>query len=212
MDLEVIAEEAGDGFCEGVGLDGLVSGWVGLRDVGTRTWRGRRGLRYSSGPIGQLDALKAYLDQAVHYKSVRLTIPFGYHSSAMQPLLEEFGALAKRVTVYTPKIPVISNPLGRVIREEDKSAFNAGYYLSHCADPVQFESGISALIGDASAWIELGPHPTTLPMLTVHPGVSKEAFLVSSLKKRQDDRLTLSSSLSQLYTSDVPCPMERRFR
>ncbi|KAK0449459.1 hypothetical protein EV421DRAFT_1900141 [Armillaria borealis] len=162
----------------------------------------------ASGPIGQLDALKAHLDKAVHCKSVRLKVPFGYHSSAMQPLLEEFGALAKRVTVHAPKIPVISNPLGRVIREGDKSAFNAEYYLSHCADPVQFESGISARIDDASftdiaAWIELGPHPTTLPMLTVHPGVSKEALLVGSLKKRQDD-LTLSSSLSQLYTSNVP--------
>ncbi|SJL07151.1 uncharacterized protein ARMOST_10494 [Armillaria ostoyae] len=163
----------------------------------------------ASGPIGQLDALKAHLDKAVHCKSVRLKVPFGYHSSAMQPLLEEFGALAKRVTVHAPKIPVISNPLGRVIREGDKSAFNAEYYLSHCAGPVQFESGISALIDDASftdiaAWIELGPHPTTLPMLTVHPGVSKEALLVGSLKKRQDDGLTLSSSLSQLYASNVP--------
>ncbi|KAK0194332.1 hypothetical protein F5146DRAFT_1035319 [Armillaria mellea] len=163
----------------------------------------------ASGPIGQLDTLKAHLDKNVHCKSVRLKVPFGYHSSAMQPLLEEFGALAKRVTVHAPKFPVISNPLGRVVREGDKSAFNAEYYLSHCADPVQFESGISALIGDASftdiaAWIELGPHPTTLPMLTVHPGVSKEASLVGSLKKRQDDNLTLSSSLSQLYTSNVP--------
>ncbi|PBK66294.1 ketoacyl-synt-domain-containing protein [Armillaria solidipes] len=163
----------------------------------------------ASGSIGQLDALKAHLDKNVHCKSVRLKVPFGYHSSAMQPLLEEFGALAKRVTVHAPKIPVISNPLGRVIREGDKSAFNAEYYLSHCADPVQFESGISALIDDASftdiaAWIELGPHPMTLPMLTVHPGVSKEALLVGSLKKRQDDGLMLSSSLSQLYTSNVP--------
>ncbi|KAK0498692.1 hypothetical protein EDD18DRAFT_1153287 [Armillaria luteobubalina] len=120
-----------------------------------------------------------------------------------------FGALAKRVTVHAPKIRVISNPLGRVIHEGDKSAFNAEYYLSHCADPVQFENGISALIEDASftdiaAWIELGPHPTTLPMLTVHPGVLKEALLVPSLKKRQDDNLTLSSSLSQLYASNVP--------
>ncbi|PBK82328.1 hypothetical protein ARMGADRAFT_1090386 [Armillaria gallica] len=164
------------------------------------------GLRYSSGPIGQLDALKAHLYQAVHYKNVCLKVPFGCHISAMQPLLEEFGALAKCVTLHAPKIPVISNPLGRLIREGDKS-FNAEYYLSHCADPVQFESGISALIDDASftdiaAWIELGPHPTTLPMLTVHSGVSKEALLVSSLKKRQDDGLTLSSSLSQLYTSN----------
>ncbi|PBK84787.1 hypothetical protein ARMGADRAFT_1088233 [Armillaria gallica] len=153
--------------------------------------------------------LKAHLDKAVHCKSVRLKVPSGYHSFAMQPLLEEFGALSKRITVHAPKIPIISNPLGRVIREGDKSAFNAEYYLSHCADPVQFESGISALIDDASftdiaAWIELGPHPTTLPMLTVHPGVSKEVLLVSSLKKRQDDGLTLLSSLSQLYTSNVP--------
>ncbi len=51
----------------------------------------------------------------------------------MQPLLEKFGALAKHVTVHAPKIPVISNPLGRVVREGDKSTFNAEYDLSHCS-------------------------------------------------------------------------------
>ncbi|KAG7451653.1 ketoacyl-synt-domain-containing protein, partial [Guyanagaster necrorhizus] len=162
----------------------------------------------ASGPIVQLDALKSHLDTVVHCKSVRLKVPFGYHSSAMQPLLEEFGALARRITIHPPKLSVVSNPLGRVIHAGDKSAFNADYYLSHCADPVQFESGISALVDDPSftdiaAWVELGPHPTTLPMLSAHSGVSKEALLVSSLRKRQDDDLTLSSSLAQLYTSNV---------
>ncbi|KAA1469652.1 polyketide synthase [Dentipellis sp. KUC8613] len=162
----------------------------------------------ASGPIEQLKLLKGHLDSEVKCKNVLLTVPFGYHSAAMHPVLEALTTVAKHVTIRAPTIPIISNVLGEVVLPGDDSAFTTEYYSRHCAEPVQFEKGITSLstypeLSRVDAWIEIGPHTTTLPMLKVHPAVSKSTMLLGSIRKQQDAWATLSATLAQLYTSGV---------
>ncbi|KAJ6614787.1 putative polyketide synthase [Mycena sp. CBHHK59/15] len=161
-----------------------------------------------SGPLAQLKALKTHLDTEVRCKSVLISVPFGYHSSAMSPLLEDLTLVAKRFSLQPPKIPIISNVLGDVVLPGDASVFTAEYFSRHCAEPVQFDRGVRALMSrpeflKVDAWVEIGPHTTCLPMLKANPALSKDTLLLGSIRKQQSPRTTLMASLSQLYTSNL---------
>ncbi|KXN83388.1 Conidial yellow pigment biosynthesis polyketide synthase [Leucoagaricus sp. SymC.cos] len=161
-----------------------------------------------AGPIPQLKALKAHLDAEVRCKNVLLTVPFGYHSSAMTPLLDDLTELSKRITISPPSIPIISNVHGTLVLPGDASVFNGNYFTRHCSEPVQFAKGIQALCANTTvpavdAWIEIGPHTTTLPMLKAITEVPKSALLLGSLRKNQDAWLTLTTTLTQLYTTNA---------
>ncbi|KAJ7704791.1 beta-ketoacyl synthase [Mycena rosella] len=157
-----------------------------------------------AGPIDRLKALKAQLDA----KSTLLSVPFGYHSVAMQPLLADLTAAAQRIPLRAPSIPVVSNLLGDVVVPGDASVFTAGYFARHCGEPVQFARGVRALLARpefarVDAWLELGPHATSLPMLKANPAIPSNALLLPSLRKSQPPAATLAASLAQLYTSDL---------
>ncbi|KAJ6526457.1 polyketide synthase [Mycena capillaripes] len=161
-----------------------------------------------SGPRSQLNAFKAHLDNEVKCKCVLLSVPFGYHSSAMRPLLDDLTAMVKRFTIRAPTIPIISNVLGDVVLPGDASVFTAEYFSRHCAEPVQFDRGVRALVArpefhKIDAWVELGPHTACLPMLKANPAVAKGTLLLASLRKQQTPFATLTASLVQLYTSNL---------
>ncbi|KAJ7022589.1 putative polyketide synthase [Mycena alexandri] len=161
-----------------------------------------------SGALPELKAFKAHLDRDLASKSVLISVPFGYHSAAMAPLLKDLTALAKRVALRAPTIPIISTVLGAVILPGDVSVFTADYFSRHCAEPVQFDRGVRALVSrpefrKVDAWIEIGPHPTCLPMLKANPALSEETLLLASLRKQQQPSATLTASLAQLYTSNI---------
>jgi iterative type I PKS product template protein len=158
-----------------------------------------------SGPLEQLAAFQAHLDSTVHCKNVLLAVPFGYHSSAMSPLLADLSFVSKNVTIRPPAIPVICNVFGNVVAVGDNSVFNAHYFVRHCAEPVHFDKGVRALAAFANidACIEIGPHTTCLPMLGSNAVLSKDALLIGSLRKQQDAWTTLTISLSRLYVSNV---------
>lgn len=161
-----------------------------------------------AGPIPQLKAFKAYLDAQVHCKNVLLSVPFGYHSSAMDPILEDLTELCKRITISPPSIPVISNVHGDVVLPGDASVFNCEYFARHCSEPVQFAKGIRQMLASTGipaidAWIEIGPHTTTLPMLKGIAEVPKTALLLGSLRRQQDPWSTLTTTLAQLFTTNA---------
>ncbi|KAF7371094.1 Non-reducing polyketide synthase terA [Mycena sanguinolenta] len=160
-----------------------------------------------SGTLTQLNAFKAHLDSEVQCKSVLISVPFGYHSPTMSPLQEGLTAIAKRITFRPPTIPIISNVLGDVVLPGDASVFTSEYFARHCTEPVHFDRGIRALMSRpefrrVDAWVELGPHTTSLSMLRAHPALPRDTLLLPSLHKHQPPSFTLAASLVQLYASN----------
>ena len=162
-----------------------------------------------SGTVHQLETLARYLDVGVRARSVRLQVPFGYHSLAMNPILEELTAVARNVAIHSPTISIVSTVLRIVVPPGDTTAFSAEYYAHHCVAPVLFEQGIASLVGTAAfrsvdVWMEMGPHTTTLPMLRAHPALPADAKLLGSMRKGGDAWATLADSLARLYVSALP--------
>jgi len=166
-----------------------------------------------SGPVADLQALKAYLDENMRCKTHLLSVGFGYHSSAMRPIQDDLTSFAGRIAISPPMIPIISNVYGKLIRPGDASVFNAQYYSRHCINPVLFDDGIRALVTTDSlpvinAWIETGPHARILPTLRRHPVIQNDPLFLASMREGQHPLASLHNSLARLYVS----PFEIQWR
>lgn len=169
-----------------------------------------------SGLLSQLKRYKAQLDIEIHCKCVFLSVPFGCHSAAMNPLLEDFSSIAETVSLSSPCLPVISGVLGKVILTGDDTTFNSKYFISHCVQPVQFRDGLQSFLSssslpDVKIWIEIGPHTTTLPLLKANVSSAKDILLLASLRKQHNALSTLTASLVQLYNSNVKVKWRNTF-
>ena len=138
-------------------------------------------------------------------------LPLGFHSTYMDPVLEDFAEIAKGVPVWPPTIPVVSTVLDTIVRPGTPDIFTADYFVQHLRMPVLFLQATSRLIEEFGApdlWLELGPTAlflsslAALPQLS-HPGVTKPLFL-PSLKRMESPWCTLSATLAKLYLTDLP--------
>ena len=155
------------------------------------------------GSNDQIDKVSAKLSgDAV--KNTKLQIPFAFHISQVDPVLESYERIANGVTFNAPSVPVLSPLLGEVIREV--GSFNPTYVKRHARETVNFPNGIEAgvrdgIISDKTVWVEVGPHPVCLSMVKKQLGAAIPA--VPSLRRKDDAWKVISGSLASLYTSGL---------
>ncbi|KAJ5758156.1 type I iterative polyketide synthase [Penicillium nucicola] len=155
------------------------------------------------GPISQLQSLKANLS-TMNTRSKLLEVPMAYHTSAMDPILDELTEVAKTLELSCPTVPVLSNVFGRLIQPGER-AFTSEYFAMHCRQTVSFTAGIhelchSGMGAEISRWIEIGPHPSLLPM--VNARLDKDTTdLLPSLRKGTPASAAISRLLCHFYQS-----------
>ena len=155
------------------------------------------------GPLSQIATLQAHLKTIPGCKTLALSVPYAYHTVAMQPILEPLVEYTGRFSAEfrAPKIPVVSNVLGRVVDPGEEGIFDKDYFARHCRSTVEFTTGISDLsarFGKVGVWLELGPQPTTLPMVA-HLSSANGVLAIHSLHKQTSARTALSGSLAKLF-------------
>ncbi|KAF8962959.1 polyketide beta-ketoacyl-synthase [Flammula alnicola] len=161
-----------------------------------------------SGPSSPLEEFKNHVDKGVVGRTTQLRVPYGYHSPSMSHLVEDLVTISGRTRTRSARIPFISTVLGRVIMPGDQSFPPRDYLARHCTEPVRFSQGIESylinpIFPKITTWLELGPHPTILPILKSFPELSHSSFL-GSLRKRQDSWSSLSSTLASCYVANYP--------
>jgi 8-amino-7-oxononanoate synthase len=128
-----------------------------------------------SGAADSIDRASATLGAAG--MSVReLNVSHAFHSPLMEPMLEEFEALANTCTFELPSIPVFSTLRGRLLKDDEP--MDADYWVAHVAGTVRFADAASAALqAEPTHLIELGPKRTLTPMITrSHPAVGFKAL------------------------------------
>ncbi|GAB1191821.1 Non-reducing polyketide synthase pks27 [Aspergillus pseudonomiae] len=155
-----------------------------------------------SGTNEQIDRILDVLSPT-NLKKTRLRVPFAFHSSQMQPVLQKFRAAARGVKFYEPKVPVISPLLGEVVTS--KQLFGPEYLARHCRETVNFAAALESAKTDgvisSALWIEIGAHPIVSGLL--RNNLDSTVKTVPTLQRNKDTWKALTVSLSTLYESGV---------
>ncbi|WP_255955316.1 type I polyketide synthase [Streptomyces odontomachi] len=159
-----------------------------------------------SGDEDAVEELAAHF-AAQGRKTKRLTVSHAFHSARMEPMLQEFRAVAAGLRFEQPRIPVVSNLTGALATPEQLCS--AGYWVDHVRHAVLFHQGVRQLPGlGVATCLELGPDATLTalaraclaePAATDEDGAADaapEAVLLPACRRGRDEARTLVAALA----------------
>lgn len=147
-----------------------------------------------SGPAAEVQrAVEAMAARGV--SSTHLRVSHAFHSALMDPVLDDFAAMAAGVAWRAPRLPWVSNLTGTAM----EAAPDAAYWRRHLRECVRFADGVGALAALGSdAFLELGPG-STLASLARGCLPAADAPFLPSLDREHPDRQTVLRTLGRLY-------------
>lgn len=158
-----------------------------------------------SGSQAEIEIISETL-QSCGYRCTSLDVAFAFHSSQTEAILDEFEEAAKNGVLFrAPSMPVISPLLGKVIF--DDKTINAKYMRRATRETVNFLSALEmaqnfSTVDEDTAWLEIGPHPVCLGF--VNATLPTVNVAVASMKRGENNWVTLTQSLSALHCAGVP--------
>ena len=151
---------------------------------------------------GEPTALKRVLEgleaEGVFCRLLR-GVNIAFHSPQMEPLKSE---LVERLADMSPRpasIPIFSTVTGTLL---DGTAFDASYWGRNLRDPFLFTEVMERLLDNGyHTLLEVSPHPVLSPaILQALHHTKQEGTVLCSLRRREEGRLNLLTSLATLYT------------
>ncbi|MCU1242055.1 MAG: amino acid adenylation protein [Candidatus Acidoferrum typicum] len=108
-----------------------------------------------AGPFDALDSLETELkNEGVPTR--RLVTSHAFHSSMMDPILDQFSSRVAQTRLSAPKLPFVSSVSGTWISENEATGHT--YWARHLRAPVQFSAGVQELLKRSEAvLLEVGP-------------------------------------------------------
>ncbi|MEV4117201.1 SDR family NAD(P)-dependent oxidoreductase, partial [Nonomuraea sp. NPDC049695] len=164
---------------------------------------------------GAADQVEQVIDWArQHGHRIRqLRVSHAFHSPLMEPMLEEFAAVAGSLAFHPPTLPLVSGVSGRLAGSQ---ITEPGYWVEHVHRPVRFSDVVTTLRGNGvGCFIEAGPDAQLTPMveqtLTHHDhadalsaddglGDAEPASVVALLRRDRDEAAQLVAGLGQAWT------------
>jgi myxalamid-type polyketide synthase MxaC len=128
----------------------------------------------------------------------RLEVSHAFHSSLMEPAMEEWERAAGRVQYRAPQVPWIGNVTG-----ESMGAPSARYWREQARGTVRYAAAMARLKnGGYGGYLEIGPGTTLIGLARQDGGGEQAAWLPSLRRGREDWNQTLES-LATLYERGV---------
>lgn len=137
----------------------------------------------------------------------RVKVQFAFHSSQVDPMLEAFQQVCRKVAFNDPSVPVLSPLFGKTINSAAEFGSPEVYLSRHCRETVNFLGALqsarqSSAILDNMIWVEIGPHPVCGSMLKSTLGSSTKHF--ASLRRGENDCKIFLQTLAGLYDHGLP--------
>ena len=137
------------------------------------------------------------------FKATKLNVPFAFHSAQVDPILDQFKAVASSVTFNKPSVPVLSPLEGEIIREA--GIISPEYLARHARETVNFWTALTSgqkekIFDGKTAWLEVGAHPVCSGMVKASIGATITA---PSLRRGEDPWKTIATSMCALFTAGV---------
>ncbi|MBM0260026.1 polyketide synthase dehydratase domain-containing protein, partial [Micromonospora sp. 4G55] len=144
----------------------------------------------------------AVLHVAEHFaklgrKTTRLRVSHAFHSALMDPMLDEFRAVAASLTYAEPQLPIVSNLTGALASSE---LTDPDYWVRHVREAVRFADGITALhTAGATTFLELGPDAALTPM--IEGILTDDATIIPTLRRGHDEHRQALTALARLHVT-----------
>ncbi|MGA8008564.1 MAG: type I polyketide synthase, partial [Thiomonas sp.] len=123
-----------------------------------------------AGPTPAVEAFRAAME-ADGVQARLLQTSHAFHSSMMDPALEPFATEVATVSLFAPRLPIISTRTGTWLADAD--ATSTDYWVRHLREPVRFSPAVrEALARHAGAiFLEAGPRGSLSTLARQHaPG------------------------------------------
>ena len=153
-----------------------------------------------SGPKALINQFCEQLsEREIRIKTLR--VRQGFHSSLMEPILDEFEEAIKSVTFEYPEITLLSNLSGNIADEE---LTRPDYWRRHLRSPVRFWDGLEKILAsdEPTAFIEIGPAPVLTTIGVSYANSQNNLWLCSARPNHNEDE-TIRESLASLYSFGV---------
>ncbi|MET0451568.1 MAG: type I polyketide synthase [Mycobacterium sp.] len=130
----------------------------------------------------------------------QLAVSHAFHSSLMEPMLNEFNTVASGMSLGEPTIPVISNVTGELAGADFGSA---PYWGRHVREAVRFADSVRYLesVG-VTRFLELGP-ASGLTASIEQSIAQSEPVTASTIRKDRFEPATLLTALAELNVAGV---------
>ncbi len=142
-------------------------------------------------------------------KTTRLRVSHAFHSELMEPMLDEFAAVAETISFSPPRIPVLSNLTGEPLTPEQ--ATDPAYWVAQVREPVRFADGAAYLAAQGvTTCLELGPDGVLCAMAQgSFAAAEKEAVAVPLLRKDRQEATAMLGALAAAQANGAPLDWAR---
>jgi acyl transferase domain-containing protein len=155
-----------------------------------------------SGPGAVMDRVAQQLASRNVYGR-RLQTSHAFHSTMMEPAVEEFVAAVREVQLGAPQLPYLSNVTGNWITAE--LATSPTYWGTHLRHTVRFSDCLKKVLASGD-WVllEVGPGDTLCTLARQQSAVRPGVLVVPSLRASHEsdrDLAIMLRSLAQVWTA-----------
>ncbi len=156
-----------------------------------------------SGDVEALTEIGESLErQGRFWRWLPVRIP--YHGPQMDELREQLLDSIDGLDYRAATIPIVSTATGSW---HGGQPFDADYWWQNVRQPVLFAPAIDRLLDDGyRLFVELSPHPVLASSIRecLAGRDADSAFVLSSLRRNEDERRTMLRSLATLYVHGLP--------
>jgi acyl transferase domain-containing protein len=139
---------------------------------------------------GDEDAVAAVVAAFPDRRAKRLRTSHAFHSHRMDPVVDELGAVARKLAYAEPSIPMVSNLTGTPV-----DGLDAEYWMRQARETVRFADGVAWLRGQGvTRFVEIGPDGV-LSALT--------SGAVPMLRRDRDEVVAVTEALTRLHVDGV---------
>jgi acyl transferase domain-containing protein/surfactin synthase thioesterase subunit/acyl carrier protein len=146
---------------------------------------------------GESGAVRAFVKslKAENIAATQLAVSHAFHSSLMEPILDELELAAQEVQFKAPTVPIVANLTGLLMED----APTASYWKQHARGAVQFSKGMETLAKlGCKTFLEIGPGNTLLS-LGRQSLPSVKGIWLASLSRRHDELEGFFESVGRFF-------------
>ncbi|MGP3690373.1 SDR family NAD(P)-dependent oxidoreductase [Streptomyces sp. IBSNAI002] len=131
-----------------------------------------------------------------------LRVSHAFHSPFIEPVLQEFQAVAAGLEFHRPAIPVISTLTGRPAAPDDLTT--PRYWAEQARHAVRFQQALDTLIRERpTTLLEIGPDATltTIAHSCTRERTQHDHTILPTLRKGHGEADTLATAVAQLHAN-----------